>query len=166
MSELVNKILMEAEVANHFYQRLKDRLSADIVTLAIEVKAMQYEVIGTYKMPLSFKTRVFQGIDFINDYNFPNHKSFAIKLGFMKFIERDIQFNSLTSKRIYDSTRNGAVIYDPESNSNGDVLFAIIRNNKIVTLYWCKSYISQTKEKLNVDIIINDISVLKNALVS
>ncbi|MEO6304814.1 MAG: hypothetical protein ABIP51_16760 [Bacteroidia bacterium] len=163
MSELVKKILIEAEVNDHFYERLKARLSADIVTLAVEVKNAQYEVIGTYKMPESFKTRVLSAISFINDYTFPYNKSFGVKLGFLKIIERDIQFSSLTAKRIYDSVKDGPVVYDPTTNSNGDVVFAIVRNNQLVTLYWGKSYTPQTKEKLQVDMVINDIEVLRKA---
>ena len=89
--------------------------------------------------------------------NFPTWKSYAIKLA-------DLSINPQTDKKIYwefdgadEEAKGKTLIYlDNETNSNGNIIYAIIRNNEVKTIFFAKSYVRVDKYKLNVDVVIED----------
>jgi hypothetical protein len=87
----------------------------------------------------------------ITKYSFPKSKSFGVKIAEFRIDRNAVIFASEQLK--VESIGKTLVIVDDETNSNGNVIYAIIRENILKTFYFAKSYIKQTPEKLRVDVV-------------
>lgn len=159
---LINKILKEAQVKKHFYDRLKERLQGHYFDVGVEIRQAQYKVVGEYILPSKIKQEILNNIKFLEQVSFNVNKSYAIKIGQINIPFKEVDFDDSSSEIIAKNSRNPLVLVDYDTESNGDVIFAIIRNNNLITFYWGKSYVPQTKEKMRVDVLINDINIIKN----
>jgi len=156
--------LMEAIIDGHFIERLSQRiLDKTIFPVGFERDIRgTYELIGLWKMPVDVRSRVVDVFNKIHKFNFPSGKSYAIKVCDLNINPRDIQVKSgiditkIQPKRL--------LVIDEETKSNGNVIYAIIRNNKAMTLYYSKNYVNLSAAKMNVDVISNDIDELINNL--
>jgi hypothetical protein len=151
--KLVDKILKEAAVDQHYIDRLYDRiLNVDEVKVGIEVSTAQYQIVGTYTIPENLKTIFKDNIAMIESYPFPKNKSYGVKVLDINIDRNKVHYNSATGAKM--SFKNPLVIVDETTNSNGNVVYAIIRQNKLETIYFGKSYVPQTTDKMRVDAIV------------
>jgi hypothetical protein len=166
MKEIIKNILKEALFTQHLGERFYSRF------LNFEPKQIGYEErgsIGDY-IPLGEKVlersvveNIKNKLDKLFSLNFPTWKSYAIKLA-------DLSINPQTDKKIYwefDGADKEAIgktlIYlDNETNSNGNIIYAIIRDNKVMTIFFAKSYSRIDKNKLKVDMIIDEFENIYN----
>ncbi len=49
---------------------------------------------------------------------------------------------------------------DFKTQSNGNLVYLIVRNNQITTIYFAKSYVAQDASKMRVDAIIKNMDAL------
>ena len=152
-----------AIITTHFEKRLYERIIVQKdQNVGFEHEIMKYTIIGNYQIPNEIKNNILSTVDIIEKTKFQNNKSFGVKIAYVPIDKNKVIYreNSII-KEI-----NPLVFVDESTNSNGNILFAIIRNNTLTTVYFGKNYIPQTKEKLNVDYIINDVTKYKISTLS
>ncbi len=148
----VNTLLTEADIAGHFLERLSARvLYADVVNVGYEVGVGQYKIVGTYKISPETKAKATAALQKLKETKFGRNKNVAVMVADLYVQPRDVQFTTDPA----EAKGHTLVIVDEVSNSNGNRLYAIVRADIATTLFFAKSYVPITKEKLNVDYILN-----------
>lgn len=154
MKDLIVKLLREATEAEHFAERLFQRfLDVERLVVGFELLGTRgiYETVGTYHLPQEAKDLIIQNVEEIVKFPFPKIKSFAVKIFEIRIDPRKVEYDGRHS--IEDIKNNTLLFVDEQTNSNGNVIYVIIRENIIKTIYFGKNYIAQTKEKMDVDVI-------------
>ena len=159
MKEIIKNILKEAYLSRHLGERFYDRfLNTDFKKVGYEVKGSigEYVPLGEKRLNVDIIQGIKNRLDRIATFNFPSWKSYAVLLA-------DLKINPNTDKIFWDfddaidESKGKTLIYlDEETESNGDLVYVIIRDNKVSTIMYTKSYIPITPQKLKVDTIIND----------
>jgi hypothetical protein len=159
MKHIIKNILKEAALSRHLGERFYDRfLNTDLKQVGYEVKNSfgEYVPLGEKRLDVSVIQGIKNRLDRIATFNFPSWKSYAVKLV-------DLRINPNTDKIYWDF--DGAIdelggktlIYlDEGTESNGDLIYVIVRDNKVMTIFFAKSYIQITPQKLKVDTIIDE----------
>jgi hypothetical protein len=157
----IRRILEEANIANHYRERLYDRfLNRDKLDVGYEVSNGIYETVGTYIIPPDKKSIILENAKVVENYNFPKNKSIGVQIAYIIIDKNKVQyFDNDTQNQLINKN---LVFVDSQTNSNGNEVYIIVRNNEVLTVYFAKSYIKQDANKLNVDVIVKNISVLKN----
>lgn len=159
----IAKILSEAVKDEHYIERLYDRLiKPNEVEVGFENENSVgiYTAVGTYVIPTLIKQQIIENIKLIEEYNFPKRKSFGIQIAFIPVDKTKVKYFSEDLKNI--SKSQTLVLVDEKTGSNGNLVYAIVRDNVLTTIYFAKSYVAQDKIKLNVDAIVKNMSVIKN----
>ena len=160
--KIVKEAIEESFIGQHFFERLNDRIiKKDFLNVGFEIKGTvgKYKKVGKIRLTSSEKDDLLSNIELIKRTVFDNSKSFAIELINFKIQHEDVIF--FDEELDYQSEGKNLVIIDDETQSNGDVIYVIIRENRAVTTYFGKSYVPQTVEKMRVDEILK-IKDLKN----
>lgn len=160
--KIVKEAIEESFIGQHFFERLNDRIiKKDFLNVGFEIKGSvgKYKKVGKIRLTSSEKDDLLSNIELIKRTVFDNSKSFAIELINFKIQHEDVIF--FDEDLDYQSEGKNLVIIDDETQSNGDVIYVIIRENRAVTTYFGKSYVPQTVEKMRVDEILK-IKDLKN----
>lgn len=158
----IRKILEEAFKEDHYLERLYDRLlNQDSLTVGYEIPGTigQYETVGTYVLPANIKAQILENAQLVENYNFPKGKSFGVQLGIIPIDKNQVQYfnDDLKNK----SKNNILLFIDRKTESNGNIVYAIIRDNKIITVYFAKNYVPQDAAKLKVDGIIKSMDAIR-----
>jgi hypothetical protein len=160
--KIVKEAIEESFIGQHFFERLNDRIiKKDFLNVGFEIKGSvgKYKKVGKIRLTSSEKDDLLSNIELIKRTVFDNSKSFAIELINFKIQHEDVIF--FDEDLDYQSEGKNLVVIDDETQSNGDVIYVIIRENRAVTTYFGKSYVPQTVEKMRVDEILK-IKDLKN----
>jgi hypothetical protein len=153
------KPILEAKIDPHFLERLKLRiLEADTVSVGYELENTvgQYKIVGTYQIPQDIKQRALDTYNTIVKTNFPKSQSLGIKVADIMINPKMVNYmshidmNELRGKTL--------ILVDEATNSNGNIVYAIIRQNEAITIFFAKSYVNQTPEKMKVDVIIKNMA--------
>ena len=158
----IQEILKETFAAEHYEERLFDRvLNRTDLPVGYEIQGSigQYVIVGTYAITEDVKNQVLENVDLIKKYNFPKNKDFGVKITEFRIDRNLVIFESEQLKK--DSLGKTLVIVDENTKSNGNVIYAIIRENTLRTFYFAKSYIKQTPEKLRVNVV-TSMDAIKN----
>jgi len=158
----VRKVLEEAFVEPHYTERLYDRfLNKDILTVGYEIPGTvgEYEEVGIYTLPESIKLSIAENAKLIEGYNFPKNKSYGIQLAVVPIDKQQVKY--LTPEAQEKAKKYTLLFVDSETQSNGNMVYAIVRDNKIITIYFAKNYVAQDAQKLKVDAIIKNMDVIK-----
>lgn len=158
----VRKILEEAFVKEHYQERLYDRLlNKSVLTVGYEIpgKVGVYEEVGTYVLPEDVKKQLLENAKLVEGYNFPKGKSFGIQIGVIPVVKENVQYFSEELKE--QAKKHTLLFLDSQTQSNGNLIFIIVRDNVIVTVYMAKNYVAQDAKKLQVDAIIKNMDVIK-----
>jgi hypothetical protein len=160
--KIVKEAIEESFIGQHFFERLNDRIiKKDFLNVGFEIKGSvgKYKKVGKIRLTSSEKDDLLSNIELIKRTVFDNSKSFAIELINFKIQHEDVIF--FDEDLDYQSEGKNLVVIDDDTQSNGDVIYVIIRENRAVTTYFGKSYVPQTVEKMRVDEILK-IKDLKN----
>ena len=152
--KFIKKIVQEAIINIHYKERLFNRiLDRTDLPIGYEIPGSmgQYVVVGTYIIPQELKNQVLQNVRLIENYKFPKIKTYGIKIAELRIDPNAVIFISEDLKK--ESLNKTLVIVDEETNSNGNIIYAIIRDNSLITFYFAKSYVKQSPEKLRVDVV-------------
>ncbi len=128
---------------NHASSRLIERIvSQDVLDVVQEGSTANYTKVGEYKLTQLVKDQIVSKVETIKSMDFGNR-------------DYGVLINSF-----------GKVVRTPDTNSesNGDALYAIVRNNEIFTICFVKSYSgfkNGLEGKLRVDGIIKKLSKFK-----
>lgn len=152
IQQRLTTLLTEAEISQHFTERLNSRvLELEVVNVGYEVGVGRYKVVGTYKIKPETKTKILMAYQKLLETKFGKNKNVAVMVADLYIQPRDVQFSVDPS----EAKGQTLVIVDPVSESNGNRVYAIIRHDLVTTLFFAKSYVPITKEKLDVDYILN-----------
>lgn len=155
IKSFVREIVKEAFAGEHSLERLSERfLDRNEIEVGFEKEGTvgEYQTIGTYSLNNEEKDAIKTKYKLIENQKFPDNEDFGIKIAYIKIEPSRINYYSEEDKK--ESIGKVLVFVDKETNSNGNEIYVIVRNNEIQTVYFGKSYIKQTKEKLRVDRII------------
>jgi hypothetical protein len=150
-----------AIIGKHFEERVIDRfLKPEHIMVGYEIPKTKgkYESIGFYDLSKEIKERIKEVIKFIENTDFPDDKSYAIKIFEVDIGKDKVEY--LSNNCMQEAKRFTLLFLDKQSDSNGNQIYAIIRRNKVITAFFGKSYSMKNmepKEKMRVDIVINDI---------
>lgn len=134
------RLLSEALDTQHLADRLVGRLNK----------------MSDQDMPLKTRQRILGNLDLVKQQNFPMNKSFAILLGSFKINPESELYININGREYY------RIIDLFGKDSTGDQIWAVVRNNTIVTLMLRKRIQSESpefvQEKVRVDHAIFNIS--------
>lgn len=159
---IVREVLREAFASDHYQERLYDRfLNGSKLTVGYEIDGSigEYEEVGVYQLPASIKQQILDNATLIEKYNFPKSKSFGIQLANIMIDKNQVQYFSDRAK--IESKNKSLIFLDRKTESNGNLIYAIVRENELYTIYFAKNYVSQDASKLRVDAIIKNIDVIR-----
>lgn len=126
----------------HANERLSQRvLNVDSLDVVKEISTANYTKVGEFKMTNILKTQISVKVEQIRNKDFGNRDYGVLIHNFGKVVS----------------------LKDSEGESNGDSLYAIVRNNSIFTICFVKSYTSfnSLESKLRVDGIIKKLKNFK-----
>lgn len=158
----IKKVILESMLDPHYQERLYDRfLNRDVITVGYEIPGTmgEYEIVGEYKIPAAVKLQIAGNAELVEKYNFPKNKSYGIKVSDIPIDKNQVQYFSEELKQ--KSKSSILVFVDEKTNSNGNVIYAIVRNNTLVTIYFGKNYVSQDANKLRVDFMLKKLDNLR-----
>ena len=159
---IIREVLEEASLHPHYTERLYDRfLNSDKLYVGYEIPGSvgEYEKLGSYKLTEDEKNRIREKANYIENFNFPMQDDLGISLGHISIDSKRVGF--FTDSDREESRGKTLVFIDEVTDSNGNVIYAIVRGNEIKTVYWAKSYIPQTAKKMRVDNVVQNISPKK-----
>lgn len=158
----IRKILSESVPKEHYLDRLYDRfLNQDTLLVGYEKKGSvgEYEEVGTYILPSELKAQILENAKLVEGYNFPKGKSFGIQIGTIPIDKSKVSYFSEEAK--LQSKDKTLLFLDRKTESNGNLVYAIVRDNQIITIYFAKNYVPQDATKLQVDGIIKNMDVIR-----
>lgn len=126
----------------HSAERLAQRvLNVDTLDVVKENTTANYTKIGEYKVTDLIKSQISNKVDEIRNKDFGNRDYGVLIHNFGKVVS----------------------LHDASGESNGDSLYAIVRNNEIFTICFVKSYtgFNSLESKLRVDGIIKKLKNFK-----
>lgn len=162
LRRLIRGILNEAIKDDHYTERLYDRfINASTLEVGYEIPGSigQYEIVGSYQLPASVRAQILENAQLVENYNFPKNKSFGIQIAQNMIDKHAVNFYSEELKK--NAQGKTLVFVDEKTQSNGNIVYAIVRDNIIKTIYFAKSYVPQDASKLRVDAIIKSMDALK-----
>lgn len=132
----IREIVREALNTPHFDGRLKLRiLNTKDVPVGYK-NGTEFICIGTYIIPEIIKTNTISDIKMIENYKFPQSKSYAIQIAQIPIDRNQINYTSEQLK--LESKVKPLVLKvgetEDDKGSVGNVIYIIVRNNKIDTV--------------------------------
>jgi hypothetical protein len=178
LNEYVQTKINELDFVQHFEDRLKERIYFDkdyIVQKWTKTNnGIDRRNVGTYRLDesqnkiISDKIQYLKTVDISEDLTVGVQiYKFDVDLYKIRFFTKDDRYETMrdTLKEDIQSTlylKSVSDKKDQESESIGDILFAIIKDNKAITTFLERSFnLNTLKEKKNLDFVV-DIDELKN----
>lgn len=158
----IRKILSEAIPKEHYLERLYDRfLNQDTLLVGYEIKGTvgEYEEVGTYVLPSDLKAQILENAKLVEGYSFPKGKSYGVQIGAIPIDKAKVAYFSEEAK---NQAKDKILLFlDRKTESNGNLVYAIVRDNQIITIYFAKNYVPQDAKKLQVDGIIKSMDAIR-----
>jgi hypothetical protein len=144
----------------HSLERIGERISEmDEMGVGFEFSKGEYSDHGNFVFTEEIKEEILEKVNIICVNWFEYNKSYGIFLFDFNLNDNleKIQFHTpIHKKDAKKQIKDGRNLFliSKKSESNGDLLFAIIRNRKLQTLMFVKSYMQNLENKLRVDEIV------------
>lgn len=166
LRQLIRKYLKEAISEPHFVERLHDRF-LDHPTLKVGYEEKNapniYNIVGKTQLTPEILNLLTQRLTIISGLNFPKQKSYGIKIVDIPIDKKTVNYYSQDDKQDALKTPLPLIITnDNTSESNGNSIWVIIRENKIKTIMLVKNYLKITPEKIKTDYVITNWDVILN----
>ena len=159
--------ITEAEMTRHVIDdRFVNRFltpGAKRVGYEIPGSVGKYQEVGEKELGIDKIDEIKNRLKTIENYRFPKNKSYAIKLSDLIIQPQTVSFDS--PEAALKSKGKTLVYVDRDSNSNGNIVYVIIRDNKATTIMFSKSYSQISTDKFKVDAIIKDFGNIINGKV-
>lgn len=150
----------EAEKTQHASDRFRERfLNKAPKTIAFEIQGTHgsYDDVGEKTLEAEKVIEIQNNINIVQQYNFPRNKSYAIKIGDLFINPNSVLFYSEDDKI---KAKGKILVYRDNTLSNGNLAYAIVRNNDIETIMFAKSYSTIDANKFRVDVLVQKIQNL------
>lgn len=147
---------------NHYIERLYDRfLNQSVLTVGYEIPGTvgEYEEVGTYILSDENKKQIIENAKLIEKHSFNQSKSYGVQLGVVSIDKKKVQYYK--NELMEQAKKYTLLFVDKKTESNGNLVYAIIRDNRIITVYFAKNYVPQDATKLKVDGIIKNMDVIR-----
>lgn len=157
----IRKILEESFKDDHYIERLYDRfLNQSILTVGYEIPGSigEYKTVGAFILPENIKAQIAENAKLVENYNFPKGKSYGIQLGVIPIDKNKVEYVSDEARDL--AKKHTLLFLDSKTQSNGNLVYAIVRDNRIITIYFAKNYVPQDANKLKVDGIIKNMEAI------
>lgn len=159
----VRDILKEAFASDHYIERIYDRfLNQSILKVGYEIEGSRgtYDAVGTYTLSDETKAQIRANAQLVENYLFPKNKSYGVKIADIIIDKNKVGYIDEAAK---NASKNKTLVFlDEKTESNGNVVYAIVREGQLKTIYFAKSYVVQDAAKMRVDVIIKNLDVLRN----
>lgn len=153
------------EETKHFNDRVMERLISNTgvgVPVGYESSPQQYELVGHYIIPNEVIMDVQNKIKILQSAKIPNNKDYGIKVTQIPINPATI--NYISSHNINTVKGKNLLFIAPpgRDESNGNILYIILRKGKLFTFMFMKNYIKIDANKLRVDYILTNWDAIKN----
>lgn len=166
LRQLIRKYLREAVSEPHFIERLNDRfLTPHVFTVGYEEKnnSSVYNIVGKFELTPELLHVLTQRLTIIQSLNFPKQKSYGIKIIDIPIDKQSVNYYTPEDKKSALQARVPLVITNLNtSESNGNSIWVIIRENRIKTIMLVKNYLKITPDKIKTDFVISNWDVILN----
>lgn len=186
MESLIKKILKEyvqtrideLDFAQHFEDRLKERVyfDRDYIVQKWTKSGTNFDIrnVGTYRLNEMENKIISDRIEYLKTVNISEDLTVGVKIynfdvdvDRVKFFTKDDRYETLrdsfkegTQTTLY--LKSVSINKDKDSESVGDILFAIVKENKAITTFLERSFnLNSIKEKKNLDFFV-DVDELRN----
>lgn len=124
-----------------------------------------YEYVGTAVFPQNMIDQFNNRVDVIEKVNFPKSKSYGVSLAYCPINPQSVKYFSEVFKE--EAKGKKLFYHETKTNSFGDSIWGIIRDNNFVTAMFVMSVDRRGKEadlfnKLDVDVIIKNFKVVED----
>lgn len=159
ISSIANEAIETAHYKERSFSRVLDKGNSQ-VGYEPRGEIGTYITVGTYVFKPEELSEINRKMSVIKQKSFPSNKDYAIMLHYFKLDSNTVQFDSEEKKIEVATLKPTLVLADYETNSNGNILYAIIRSNAITTVMLVKPYTGKENmtQKLKVDYVIKDFS--------
>lgn len=158
--QIVSSVLAETQITPHFAERVMGRVvDKGNFRVGYELDTPgQYQEVGTYIIPSTMVEEIKRKVQILQSRNFNKAKSYAILLQYFPVNLSTVQFDSPASRTEAINSKKVLVLTDAETNSNGNMLYAIVRNNELTTAMLVKPYTGMggMEGKMRVDAVIKN----------
>lgn len=160
LKQIIASVVSEVQVTPHFSERILDRvINKGNVRVGYELSTPGvYKEVGTYVIPPAMVEEIQRKINIVLKKNFNKSKSYAILLQHFPVNISTVTFDSPESRAEAIASKSILVLRDEASDSNGNMLFAIIRINELTTAMLVKPYTGMggLEGKMRVDAVIKN----------
>jgi hypothetical protein len=147
----------------HNQERIEQRLSFGAsMEVKVETTRGNYTTVGTTIINNLQVGQIKQTLSKIDNTDF-GKKDYAIKITQFALNNNTVKFNSEESKALAQGKQMVVSVVNSKGESNGNEVYAIVRNNTIVTTCFVKSYtgFNNLEAKLRVDGLIKKLKNFK-----
>lgn len=147
----------------HNQERIEQRLSFGAsMEVKVETTKGNYTTVGTTIINNLQVGQIKQTLSKIDNTDF-GKKDYAIKITQFALNNNTVKFNSEESKALAQGKQMVVSVVNYKGESNGNEVYAIVRNNTIVTTCFVKSYtgFNNLEAKLRVDGLIKKLKNFK-----
>jgi len=165
-----NSELKEINATDHFNKRLGERFLSDNLQVVVSVPyhgTLNNTVVGTYRIPKEVKDEINDKINYITNTKIDKkvtlgiilHKFNKIKVSDIVWVNDKARY--LTIKTLQDNYRTNLYVNDKITDSMGDLLFAIVQDNAIITILYERKHGLENNRMYKYDELITDMSQLE-----
>ena len=157
MKDLIKKVLKEYVELNeldrtsHYIDRLRQRLEGNVkfpIMLATPTKGgLDTQEVGTYTLKEMDRLKIMDHLELLERVDFPDDGSYGVKIFQFNIETTDIETKFFRDRDHEIEIRKGLLmdklnlyISDPETESTGDILFGIVKQQKLITALFARSY--------------------------
>ena len=135
-------------------------MNQSVLTVGYEIPGSigEYEEIGTFILPENIKAQIAANAKLVENYNFPKGKSYGIQIGVIPIDKSKVDYVSDQAREL--AKKYTLLFLDRKTQSNGNLVYAIVRDNRIITIYYAKNYVPHDANKLKVDGIIKNMDAI------
>jgi hypothetical protein len=147
----------------HNQERIEQRLSFGAsMEVKVETTRGNYTTVGTTTINNLQVGQIKQTLSKIDNTDF-GKKDYAIKITQFALNNNTVKFNSEESKALAQGKQMVVSVVNSKGESNGNEVYAIVRNNTVVTTCFVKSYtgFNNLEDKLRVDGLIKKLKNFK-----
>ena len=135
------KYLTEAISTVHSIERFENRflIPEELTVGYFDDTLNEFLNVGTFSIPNNLKETIRKKNNAVRSVNFPMNKSYAIKIADINIDKNEVNYYSKAAMQDAMKTKEKFVFLDNNTKTYGDVIYLVVRENKIVTEFFAIS---------------------------
>lgn len=153
----MRSLVREALLTQHTQSRIRERLNSiasPTLKVCVERGVGQYVAVGTYPTPKSLFRELQERFMEIEDFTFPEERSYGIKLMEIPLVRSMVRWFPNTPEYMKE-WKLSFEFPDSDQKQYGSIFYVVIAQNKIVTAMWVRSYRKIDPSVLRVEKVID-----------